>query len=181
LSKVTPGEESVVTSANRFLGCIVFLLLSVVTASAREPGSRTYFNQDIFVAQGQQIHNASCFFCSVQVEGDVTGNVLVLFGNLNISGHVKGRTTVLGGNTVIDSLARIDGNALVIDGNAVYETDESISGNAWVIGGHLSPARNRPRSIHRASFSPVLFPGIALAALLLLSLLFLPRRKSDLA
>lgn len=165
--------------ANRFLGIFVFLFLSATAASAREPGSRTYFNQDIFVAQGQQIHNATCWFCSVQVEGDITGNVLVLFGNLNISGHVLGRTIVLGGNTVIDSQARIDGNALVVDGNAVYETDESISGNAWVIGGHLSPARNRARTFHRASFSPVLFSSAALAVLLLLSLLFWPRKKAD--
>ena len=37
---------------------------------------------------GQQIHNATCIFCSVQVEGDVTGRVLVLFGNLNVTGRV---------------------------------------------------------------------------------------------
>ena len=26
------------------------------------PGNRTYVGQDIFVAAGQQVHNATCFF-----------------------------------------------------------------------------------------------------------------------
>jgi hypothetical protein len=142
-------------------------------------GSRTYFNEDIFVAQGQQIHNATCIFCSVQVEGDLTGHVFVLFGNLNVTGRIEGRATVIGGNAVIDSIARIGGSALVVGGNAVYETDDSISGNAWVVGGHLSPVGTRHRTAHRLSFSPVLFSAMAVAAFLLLSILFIPRRNID--
>jgi len=171
----------VVTSAIRSLGLIFLLFFSGMTVQAQghRQGSRTYFNQDIFVAQGQQIHNATCIFCSVQIEGDVTGRVIVIFGNLNVTGRIEGRATVLGGNAVIDSQARIGGSALVVGGNAVYETDEAISGNAWVVGGHLSPVGNRPRSSRRVSFSPILFSGIGVAACLLLSVLFLPRRKPD--
>lgn len=163
---------------------IVFLLLfssGALRAQNHNQGSRTYFNQDIFVAQGQQVHNATCVFCSVQVEGDVTGHVFVLFGNLNLTGRIEGRATVVGGNAVIDSQARIGGSALVVGGNAVYETDDSISGNAWVVGGHLSPVGNRARSTHRASFSPLLFSVAAVVAFLFLSVLLLPRRKPNVA
>ncbi|MBS1800686.1 MAG: hypothetical protein JSS95_12775 [Acidobacteria bacterium] len=167
------------SKAIRFLGLVLLASLPATHAQA-QGGSRTYFNQDIFIAQGQQVHNATCIFCSVQVEGDLTGRVLVLFGNLNVIGRVDGRATVIGGNAVIDSQARIGGNALVVGGNAVYETDESISGNAWVIGGHLSPVGGvRPRTSHRASFSPYVFSGAAIAAFLLLSMLFIPRRRSE--
>jgi len=170
------------TIATRSLGVMLLLLLSSVAGRAQGGGSRTYFDQDIFVAQGQQIHNATCIFCSVQVEGDVTGHVFVLFGNLNVTGRISGRTTVVGGNAVIDSQARLGGSALVVGGNAVYETDESISGNAWVIGGHLSPVGGRAHSTtHRVSFGPIFFSAIAVAAFLLLSILFLPRRRPDLA
>lgn len=167
-----------ITRGTRLRGFAVLLLFwfAVVTVRAQNHGSRTYFNQDIFVAQGQQIENAICLFCSVQVEGDVAGRVLVLFGNLNVTGRVAGSATVIGGNTVIDSQARIGGSALVVGGNAVYETDDSISGNAWVIGGHLSPISHRHRSPHRFSFGPVLFSGVAILTFLLLSVLFLPRR-----
>jgi hypothetical protein len=147
-------------------------------AQAQPRGSRTYFNQDIFVAQGQQIHNAVCLFCSVQVEGDLTGRVFVLFGSLNVTGRVEGGATVIGGNAVIDSLARLGGNAVVIGGNAVYESDESISGNAYVIGGHLSTLGERGHSTRRISFSPVFFLSVAVAVVVLLSLLVFPRRRA---
>lgn len=169
-------------SAIRSLVLVFLLTLSSAAARAQSPGSRTYFNQDIFVAQGQQIHNATCIFCSVQVEGDLTGRVVVLFGNLNVTGRVAGRATVIGGNAVVDSQARVGGNTLVIGGNAVYETDESLSGNAWVIGGHMSPVggrSNRIRSTHRVSFSPVLFSVVAAGVFLLLSVLLFPRRRTD--
>jgi NDP-sugar pyrophosphorylase family protein len=168
----------VLTRALRYLGIALLLFLSSAAARA-QGGSRTYFNQDIFIAQGQQVHNAICIFCSVQVEGDLTGNVFVLFGNLNVTGRVDGRTTVIGGNAVIDSQARLGGNALIVGGNAVYEVDESISGNAWVVGGHLSPVGRRVSSAHRVSLSPIVFSGAAIAAFLLLSVLFIPRRRSQ--
>lgn len=164
----------------RLPGLVLFVLLSTIGAQAQNhPHSRTYFNQDIFVAQGQQIQNATCIFCSVQVEGDVTGHVFVLFGNLNVSGRVRGRATVIGGNAVIDSLAQIGGNALVVGGNAVYEAEESIAGNAWVIGGHLSPLSHRVRSHRRFSFSPMLFSAATVIIFLLLAVLFLPRNRPN--
>jgi carbonic anhydrase/acetyltransferase-like protein (isoleucine patch superfamily) len=171
----------VVTRAFRLLSLVAILLLSATVLRAQTHSSRTYFNQDIFVAQGQQIHNATCIFCSVQVEGDLTGRVFVLFGNLNVTGRIQGKAVVIGGNAVIDSQARIGGNALIVGGNAVYETDESISGNAWVVGGHLSPVGGHPRLTHRASFSPVTLSSAALAVFLLLSVLLFPRRRADTA
>jgi hypothetical protein len=155
------------------------LLLITLPGAAQAHGNRTYFNQDIFVAQGQQVHNAICFFCSVQVEGDLTGRVLVLFGSLNVSGRIEGGATVVGGNAVVDSQARLGGNVVVFGGNAVYESDESISGNAYVIGGHLSTLGDRSKSTRRVSFSPAFFFSLAAAVLVLLSALFFPRRRPN--
>lgn len=162
------------------LRMLTLLFLALPAAALAQPGgNRTYFNQDIFVAQGQQIHNAVCFFCSVQVEGDLTGHVLVLFGSLNITGRVNGGAVVVGGNAVIDSQARLEGNAVVVGGNAVYETDESISGNAYVIGGHLSTLGDRAKTTRRVSMSPGLFVSLFVAILLVLSVVFFPRRRTD--
>ncbi len=158
-----------------------FALLVTVSgaAFAQAHGNRTYFNQDIFVAQGQQVHNAICFFCSVQVEGDLSGRVFVFFGSLNVSGRIEGGATVIGGNAVLDSQARLGGNAVVIGGNAVYESDESISGNAYVIGGHLSTFGERAKTTRRVSFSPAFFFSLAVAVLVLFSVLFFPRRRPN--
>lgn len=161
------------------LGLFTALFLPALPSHS-QGASRTYVNEDIFIAQGQQIHNATCLFCSVQVEGEITGRVIVLFGNLNVTGRVHGSAIIIGGNAVIDSLARLGGSAVVVGGNAVYESDEAISGNAWVIGGHMSPVGSKPmHTAHRFSFGPALFSGVALVALLLLSLLLIPRRRSE--
>jgi carbonic anhydrase/acetyltransferase-like protein (isoleucine patch superfamily) len=151
------------------------MILLVSAAHAQTRGNRVYFGQDIFVASGQQIHNAVCLFCSVQVEGDLTGRALVLFGNLNVTGRVDRNATVIGGNAVVDSQARIGGNTIVLGGNAVYETDDSISGSAYVIGGHLSRMGGHVKSSRRLSVSPVVFSSLAFLAILLLSAFFFPR------
>jgi hypothetical protein len=132
--------------------------------------------QDIFVAAGQQVHNATCLFCSVQVEGDLTGRVFVLFGSVNVSGEVRQSATVIGGNAVVDSQARIGGDLAVLGGNAVYETDESISGSAYVLGGHLSHvSKGGERRGHRVRVSPFFFGLLGVVALLLLSVALVPR------
>lgn len=162
------------------LQTLALLLVALPGAShAQTHHNRTYFNQDIFVAQGQEVHNAICVFCSVQVEGDLSGRVLVLFGSLNVSGRIEGSAMVIGGNAVLDSQARLGGNAIVVGGNAVYETDESISGNAYVIGGHLSTFGERTKSTRRLSFSPAFFFSMAAVVLVLLSALFFPRRRPN--
>ncbi len=144
------------------------------------PANRTYFGQDIFVAEAQQIHNATCIFCSVQVEGDLSGSVFVLFGNLTVTGRVTGDATVLGGNTVVDSQARINGRTLVLGGNAVYETDEALTGNAYVLGGHISSFAGRTSPRRRISLSPLVTTALGVLAVLLLAALVVPRTRTPL-
>ena len=152
--------------------------LLAVSALGQTPGNRSYLGQDIFIAAGQQVHNAVCVFCSVQVEGDVTGHVIVLFGSANVTGEVRGSTTVIGGNAVVDSQARVGGDTVVLGGNAVYETDESLAGSAYVLGGHLSHVSTGSGvgpGQHRFMVSPVFFGLLAVVVLLLLSALIVPR------
>jgi hypothetical protein len=163
------------------------LFLTFVLASAalgQSPGNRTYFGEDIYVAPGQQVHNAICIFCSVQAEGDLTGHVFVLFGSLNLSGRVEGGATVIGGNAVVDSQARVGGDTVVLGGNAVYETDESLSGSAYVVGGHLShvPVAHGQETHPRISLSPLISALAGLLALaLLLGIVFAPRVRRRVA
>jgi hypothetical protein len=159
------------THALRALG---LTLLFIPAALLQSPGNRTYIGQDIFVASGQQVHNATCLFCSVQVEGDLSGRVIVLFGNLNVSGQVRHSATVVGGNAVVDAGARIGGDTFVLGGNAVYETEESLSGSAYVLGGHLSRTYENANSRKRLSLNPLIFSSLAIMGFLLLSLLVTP-------
>jgi len=168
----------------RALRSFVLPLLLTVGALGQAPGNRTYLGQDIFVAAGQQVHNATCLFCSVQVEGDLTGHVFVLFGSLNVSGQVRRSATVVWGNAVVDSQARIGGNTVVLGGNAVYETDESLSGSAYVLGGHLSRVSRKDGEgpgHHRLTVSLLFFWLIAALVLVLLSVMIAPRVRRHVA
>ena len=164
----------------RVITSFVLPFLLAAGALGQAPGNRSYLGQDIFIASGQQVHNAVCVFCSVQVEGDVTGHVIVLFGSANVSGQVQGSTTVIGGNAVVDSQARVGGDTVVLGGNAVYETDESLAGSAYVLGGHLSHVSSTSGvgpGQHRFTLSPFFFGLLAVVALLLLSAVIAPRMR----
>ena len=129
---------------------------------------RTYLGQDIFIPKGQAIHDATCVFCSVQVEGDVGGRVLVLFGNLSVTGRIDGTATVVGGNAVFDAQARVLRRTAVLFGNLVYETEDVLSGSAYVLGGHSSSYGVRQGLRRRLAFSPGLVSTLALLGFLLL-------------
>jgi hypothetical protein len=150
------------------------MLLITPGALLKSPGNRTYIGQDIFIGAGQEVHNATCLFCSVQVEGELSGRAVVLFGNLNVSGQVQHSATVVGGNAVVDAQARIGGDTAVLGGNAVYETEESLSGSVYVLGGHLSRTGSHAKSQRRLSLNPFGFFSLAAIGLLLLSLLVTP-------
>jgi hypothetical protein len=168
----------------RAITSLVLPFLLAVSALGQAPGNRSYIGQDIFIASGQQVHNAVCVFCSVQVEGDVTGHVIVLFGSANVTGQVRGSATVIGGNAVVDAQARVGGDTVVLGGNAVYETDESLAGSAYVLGGHLShvsDASGVGRGQHRFTLSPFLFGLLAVVILLLLSAVIAPRVRRGVA
>ena len=180
LSTIFTRGEPLFTRALRLLG-LTILLAHVAIAQTPGNGNRTYIAEDIYVADGQQVHNAVCIFCSVQVEGDLSGRVFVLFGNLNVSGRIHGGATVIGGNAIIDSQARIGGNAVVLGGNAVYETDESISGSSFVLGGHISKTGGHTSVHRRVSVGPAVFFLLAILAFLLLSIFVSPHVRRRIA
>ena len=123
---------------------------------------RAYVGQNLFIAQGQQIRNVTCVFCSVQVEGDVSGRVLVLFGNLSVTGRIGGSAVVLDGNAVLDAQAHIVGDTVVLFGNAVYESEDVLSGSAYVLGGHASNIGSQGRQHRRFLLSPTLLSMLGL-------------------
>jgi hypothetical protein len=47
------------------------------------------FGSNIHVARDSSVHDAVCFFCSVQAEGEVQGDIVVFFGNIHLSGSAR--------------------------------------------------------------------------------------------
>ncbi|HEU5458503.1 MAG TPA: hypothetical protein VFU68_07780 [Terracidiphilus sp.] len=76
---------------NKILLSTTFLLgLALFAVPARASRDVVQFGSDIHVAPGSPVHDAVCFFCSVDAQGPVEHDVVVFFGDVHIhtqSGH----------------------------------------------------------------------------------------------
>ena len=60
------------------------------------------FGTNIYVARDATVHDAVCFFCSVDVEGQVTGDVVVFFGNIHLAGIATNDVVNFFGKVTVD-------------------------------------------------------------------------------
>jgi hypothetical protein len=68
-------------------------LLGAALAAAATPAfanqDAVSFGSNIHIAREAAVHDAVCFFCSVNVEGEVKGDVVVFFGNIHLAGNAN--------------------------------------------------------------------------------------------
>ena len=77
-------------SLSRVFGiALCVLLASALATPARAAQDIVEFGSTIDVPQKDTIHDAVCFFCSVNVEGTVNGDIVVFFGNVRIKGQAN--------------------------------------------------------------------------------------------
>jgi hypothetical protein len=76
-------------SLSRFFGVVLFALLTMAAIPARASQDVVQFGSAINVAQNETIHDAVCFFCSVNVKGTVNGDIVVFFGSVRIDGQAN--------------------------------------------------------------------------------------------
>lgn len=65
------------------------------------------FFSDIDVPPGATVHDAVCFFCSVNVEGTADNDIVVFFGNVHIASHANHDVVSFFGNVRADDNATI--------------------------------------------------------------------------
>jgi hypothetical protein len=68
------------------LACLVAAGLVAAAAPARANSDAVHFGSNIYVGPNSAVHDAVCFFCSVNVEGEVKGDVVVFFGTVHVAG-----------------------------------------------------------------------------------------------
>src|SRR6201993_1124970 len=81
------------------------LLLAATPAHADKDAVQ--FGSNIVVPEGQSVHDAVCFFCSVNAKGDIDHDVVVFFGNIHISNHANHDVVNFFGNVHLDDNASI--------------------------------------------------------------------------
>jgi hypothetical protein len=91
---------------------LTILLLSAAFAAASTPAradqDEVQFFSNIEVSPGSTVHDAVCFFCSVDLEGKATGDVVVFFGNTHIASDAQHDVVNFFGHVTADDNASID-------------------------------------------------------------------------
>jgi hypothetical protein len=116
-----------------------------------------HFGRNIVVTAGETVENVSCFLCSVEVNGHVTGNVRVFAGHVFLNGPVDGHVLVFGGNLTLTSSA-------------------PVGGHAYIFGGHFhedSSAAGHPHTV----FSPIIFLPVILMICIIMGVLIVVARR----
>ena len=84
---------------------LAFSLLGAALAAATPAlasQDAVQFGTNIYVARDATVHDAVCFFCSVDVEGQVTGDVVVFFGIIHLAGIATNDMVNFFGKVTVD-------------------------------------------------------------------------------
>ena len=102
----------------RFLTILSLAAALAATAPlARADRDAVQFFSNIDIPADSTVHDAVCFFCSVNLEGKATGDIVVFFGNTHISSDAHHDVVNFFGNVTADDNASIDHDLVSMFGN----------------------------------------------------------------
>ena len=120
-----------------------FLLASALllaSTPARADKDAVQFGSNINVAEGHSIHDAVCFFCSVNAKGDIDHDVVVFFGNVHIAHQSQHDVVVFFGSVRADDDAAIGHDVVNFFGSTHLGENVSVGGDVVVMFGGMSAA-----------------------------------------
>lgn len=107
---------------------------------ARADKDIVQFGSNINVAEGHTIHDAVCFFCSVNARGDIDHDVVVFFGNVRISHRSNHDVVVFFGSIRAEDDASIGHDMVNFFGSTHLGENVSVGGDAVVMFGGMHAA-----------------------------------------
>jgi hypothetical protein len=123
-----------------FFALLAAAALALAATPARANNDAVHFGSDIEVPPGSAVHDAVCFFCSVNVEGKVNGDVVVFFGRIHIAGSADHDVVNFFGGVRADDGASIGQDMVSFFGTSRLGDNVSIGHNLVVLLGsaHLA-------------------------------------------
>ena len=121
----------------------VLLLASALligATPARADKDIVQFGSNINVAEGHTVHDAVCFFCSVNAQGDIDHDVVVFFGNVRIQHQSKHDVVVFFGSIRAEDDAAIGHDMVNFFGTTRLGENVSVGGDAVVMFGGMHAA-----------------------------------------
>jgi len=135
------GLARMMPASARALSVVALLLGSLAIAPpARAAQDVVQFGNTIKVPKDASIHDAVCFFCSVEAEGAVNGDIVVFFGNVEIGTKASHDVVNFFGNVRAANETTIGGDLVSMFGHV--ELGENVSVGKDVVsmfGSYTSP------------------------------------------
>jgi hypothetical protein len=125
----------------RLLSALVLaaaLMLAATPAFAEKDAVQ--FGTNIVVPEGQSIHDAVCFLCSVRAEGTIDHDVVVFFGNVHIAQQSSHDVVVFFGNIRADDDASIGHDVVNFFGTVHLGENVTVGNDLVVMFGGLHAA-----------------------------------------
>lgn len=123
-----------------FPAFLVVLALLFASTQARAEKDAVQFGSNINVAEGHSIHDAVCFFCSVNAKGDIDHDVVVFFGNVHIAHQSQHDVVVFFGSVRADDDAAIGHDLVNFFGTTHLGENVSVGGDVVVMFGGMHAA-----------------------------------------
>jgi hypothetical protein len=137
-----------------FGAALLALTLVALSTPAHAAQDVVHFGSMIDVGANEEIHDAVCFFCSVNVEGTVNGDIVSFFGSVRISGRANHDVVDFFGDIKAADNSSIGHNVVNFFGNVSLGENVTVDRDTVVMFGSM-------RSAATASFggSRVVEPG----------------------
>jgi len=122
------------------LACALVVLAGSAAGFAQTAAhDRTQFGSDINIAPGENIGDATCFFCTVRVRGQVTGDVTAFGGSIVVEddGEVAGDVTDFGRGVRLDKGGKVGGDVTVFGGPVRRDPAASVGGDVTNFSGSI--------------------------------------------
>lgn len=114
--------------------------LLVVATPAFASKDAVQFGSNIVVPEGQSIHDAVCFFCSVNAKGDIDHDAVVFFGNVHVAHQSKHDIVVFFGTVRADDDATIGHDVVNFFGSVRLGENATVGNDLVVMFGGLHAA-----------------------------------------
>ena len=138
---------------------LLLLCAFAVPTHARAEQDTVQFFSNIDVSADSTVHDAVCFFCSVNLEGKATGNVVVFFGNIHIASNAQHDVVNFFGNITADDNATIDHDMVSMFGNIRLGESVHVGKDLVDIFGTLRTGRGLSVDGNRVVQPAILFYG----------------------
>ena len=90
------------------------------------------FGNDIVVRGGEDVHDAVCFLCSIEIDGTVNGDTVAFLGNIRVRGHAQHDAVAFLGNVSLGEGASIERDVVVFAGNLRIGPGATVGNNRVV-------------------------------------------------